>query len=80
MQKEVYRMLCIILVDKEAHPAITDLIFDNARPTAVLEWTDESGEKHPLVAVSLDITDLALFKSDEADYIYRRTIDNTTTH
>jgi hypothetical protein len=54
------------------HAAFAELIFENAKPYAVLAWNNAKTRDQPLVAVPLDPADVMRSQDDDADYIYCR--------
>ncbi len=76
MEKQpVYRVLYIVKIQDESHPAVADLIFDGEKPFAVLAWTGGDGERHPLVSVPLNAAELSKFDGKEADFVYSHSVE-----
>jgi hypothetical protein len=54
----------------QTHAAFAELIFDNAKPYAVLAWNDPKKRDHPIVAFLLDPAVLSESQDKDADYVY----------
>jgi hypothetical protein len=70
VQAKIYRMRYFVTVSGQTHSAFAELIFDNARPFAVLAWNDPKTRDQPLVAFPLDAAALRESQAEDADFIY----------
>jgi len=52
------------------HQAVTDLVFRDGLPVAVLNWAGPPGNEYPLVIVALDPAHLTKFSDGIVDYLY----------
>jgi hypothetical protein len=72
---QVYHVQHRIKIDDHYENTVSDLIFVESRPVAVLAWEGEPGDERPLVSVSLDPECLEEFHSGSITHLYQDPID-----
>ncbi len=71
----VYKVLNSVVIDGTWVLAVTDLIFRDDLPIAVLAWSPSSGGGDPRVSVPLDPAHLSRLDSRRVGYLYNKIID-----
>ena len=71
----VYHVQHRVKIGDAYETAVTDLIFVDGRPVAVLAWRAEPDDERPLVSVPLDPAYLEEFHSGSITHLYLNPID-----
>jgi hypothetical protein len=66
----VYHVQHIALLDGAYFSAVTDLIFVEKQPVAVLTWGGKPGKEYPLVSAPLDPARLQEFRNGYVTHLY----------
>lgn len=70
----VYHVQHSVKIGDEYETAVTDLIFVEGRPVAVLAWRGDPGDGQPLASVPLDPSFLTEFRSGPVTHLYHSDI------
>ena len=74
MNSKIYRMRYYVNYQDRTHAAVAELIFQDAKPFAVLAWNNSKTRDRPLIAVPLETADLTRSQEDDVDFIYGRAL------
>jgi hypothetical protein len=70
MANQVFQVQHVALIEGGYHQAITDLIFRDGMPIAVLSWAGVPDSEYPLVTVPLDPVRLSKLSDTSPHYVY----------
>lgn len=80
----VYHVQHSVKIGDGYETAVSDLIFVEGAPVAVLAWRDDSGHEEPLFSVPLDPEYLTEFRTGHVTHLYHSDIpfpvESETSH